>query len=66
MVEYPSSEPKLLGWCADGDDIVTSLIWLVDVTKWNLIHATLVGCSGCGIWRQSLSSVMRHKKQDVA
>jgi hypothetical protein len=66
MVEYPSSEPKLHGWCADGDGIVTCPIWLMAVTKCNLFHPTLVGWSGCGIWCQSLSLGMRCEKQDVA
>ena len=65
-MEYPSIEPKLPGWCAGGDDVVAGPIRFVAATKWNLLHRTLVGCSGCGTWCQLLSSDIRHGKQDVA
>ena len=65
-MEYPSIEPKNHGWCTDGDNALACPIQLVVATKWNLIHSNMVDWYGCGTWCQSISSSMRHEKQDVA
>jgi hypothetical protein len=42
MVEYPSIELTLIGWCADRDDTFTGPIWFVFARNWNLLHPTPV------------------------